>query len=62
MSAEGSRKLTLRRIVIAFVPLVALIGWFIVAAEPAVHVLNAQVEEISAGAVSKQSMHATHRE
>lgn len=42
---------------ILLVPLVALIGWFIVAAEPAVHVLNAQVEEISAGAVSKQSMH-----
>ncbi|MBR0164082.1 MAG: DUF1538 domain-containing protein [Lachnospiraceae bacterium] len=38
-------------------PVVALMGWFIVAAEPAVHVLNAQVEEISAGAVSKQSMH-----
>ena len=39
------------------IPLVALMGWFIVAAEPAVHVLNAQVEQISAGAVSKQSMH-----
>ena len=38
-------------------PLVMLMGWFIVAAEPAVHVLNAQVEEISAGAVSKRSMH-----
>ena len=39
------------------IPLVALMGWFIVAAEPAVHILNAQVEEISAGAVSRQSMH-----
>ena len=37
-------------------PLVALMGWFIVAAEPAVHVLTAQVEEISAGAVSRNSM------
>ena len=32
-------------------------GGDIDAAEPAVHVLNAQVEEISAGAVSKRSMH-----
>lgn len=39
------------------VPLVMLMGYFIVAAEPAVHVLNAQVAEISAGAVSVRAMH-----
>ncbi|MBQ6734380.1 MAG: DUF1538 domain-containing protein [Lachnospiraceae bacterium] len=39
------------------IPVVMLMGYFIVAAEPAVHVLNAQVEEISAGAVTKRSMH-----
>jgi hypothetical protein len=33
-----------------------LIGYFIVAAEPAVHVLNKQVEEISAGAISHKVM------
>lgn len=33
------------------VPLGALIGYFIVAAEPAVHVLMKQVEEVSAGAI-----------
>lgn len=38
------------------VPLAAVIGWFVVTAEPAVHVLTTQVEEISAGAVSKTSM------
>ena len=38
------------------VPVFALIGWFVVSAEPAVHVLTKQVEEISAGAVSAKSM------
>ena len=33
-----------------------LMGWFIVSAEPAVHVLTKQVEEISAGAVSEKAM------
>ncbi len=33
-----------------------VIGWYIVAAEPAVHVLNRQVEEITSGAVSQQAM------
>lgn len=32
-------------------------GWFIVQAEPAVHVLTKQVEEISAGTVSEKAMH-----
>ena len=38
------------------IPVSGLIGWFIVTAEPAVHVLTVQVEEISAGAVSKGAM------
>ena len=38
------------------IPVSALIGWFIVSAEPAVHVLTKQVEEISAGAVSEKAM------
>ena len=33
-----------------------VMGWFIISAEPAVHVLNKQVEEISAGAVSEKAM------
>jgi hypothetical protein len=33
------------------IPLGALIGYFIVAAEPAVHVLKKQVEEVSLGAI-----------
>lgn len=38
------------------VPLSMLMGWFIINAEPAVHVLNRQVEELSAGAISARSM------
>lgn len=38
------------------VPVAMLMGWFIISAEPAVHVLNKQVEEISAGAVSAKAM------
>jgi Protein of unknown function (DUF1538). len=37
-------------------PLSAVMGFFIVAAEPAVHVLNKQVEDITAGAISKNMM------
>lgn len=33
------------------VPLAALLGWFIISAEPAVSVLEKQIEEVSAGAV-----------
>ena len=39
------------------VPIAMLMGWFIVQAEPAVHVLTKQVEEISAGAVGEKAMH-----
>ncbi len=38
------------------IPLGMVVGYFIVAAEPAVHVLNDQVEEITGGAVSKNAM------
>lgn len=38
------------------IPIAMLMGWFIVSAEPAVHVLTKQVEEISAGAVSEKAM------
>jgi len=38
------------------VPLGMIIGYFIVAAEPAVHVLNKQVSEITDGAISTKAM------
>ena len=37
-------------------PLSMLMGWFIINAEPAVHTLNKQVEELSAGAISAKAM------
>jgi hypothetical protein len=40
----------------ALPPLGMIIGYYIVAAEPAVHVLNKQVEEISEGVVSQKAM------
>ncbi len=39
------------------IPVAMLMGWFIINAEPAVHVLNKQVEELSAGAISANAMH-----
>ncbi len=38
------------------VPLAAVVGYFIVAAEPAVHVLKEQVEDITEGAISGKTM------
>lgn len=38
------------------IPLAAVLGFFIVAAEPAVHVLNKQVEDITSGAISQKVM------
>jgi hypothetical protein len=38
------------------IPFGVLIGYFIVAAEPAVHILNKQVEEISSGAITAKMM------
>lgn len=47
--AESSAKYLL-------VPLAMIMGWFIINAEPAVHVLNKQVTELSAGAISEKAM------
>ena len=41
------------------VPLAMLMGWFIIKAEPAVHVLTKQVSELSAGAISEKVMSVT---
>ena len=41
------------------VPLAMLMGWFIIKAEPAVHVLNKQVSELSSGAISEKNMGIT---
>ena len=38
------------------VPIAIVMGWFIINAEPAVHVLNKQVEDLSAGAISAKAM------
>ncbi len=38
------------------IPIGMIMGYFIVAAEPAVHVLNAQVEEVTAGAIPQSAM------
>ncbi|MBQ2764081.1 MAG: DUF1538 domain-containing protein [Firmicutes bacterium] len=38
------------------IPIVMLMGWFIVTAEPAIHVLTKQVEDISAGAISGKAL------
>jgi hypothetical protein len=40
----------------ALIPLSMVIGYFIVSAEPAVHVLTKQVEDISSGAISQKIM------
>ena len=40
------------------IPIAMVIGYFIVQAEPAVHVLNKQVEEITAGAIPASAMNA----
>lgn len=40
------------------IPLAAVIGFFVVYAEPAVHVLNKQVEDITSGAISQKMMMA----
>ncbi|MCI8610138.1 MAG: DUF1538 domain-containing protein [Firmicutes bacterium] len=39
------------------IPIAMIIGYFIVAAEPAVHVLNKQVEEMTAGSIPERAMH-----
>ncbi|MBR5236428.1 MAG: DUF1538 domain-containing protein [Clostridia bacterium] len=41
------------------VPIAMVMGWFIISAEPAVHVLTKQVTELSAGAISEKVMRIT---
>ena len=48
--------LTEGKLIWLLVPLAMLMGWFIINAEPAVHILNKQVEELSAGAISARAM------
>lgn len=43
----------------AIIPISMVIGYFIVAAEPAVYVLNKQVEQITAGAIPAKTMRLT---
>ncbi len=38
------------------IPISVLMGWFIIRAEPAVHVLNKQVEDLTSGAISAKAM------
>ena len=38
------------------VPIAMVMGWFIISAEPAVHVLNKQVEDVTGGTVSQSMM------
>jgi len=38
------------------IPLSSLMGWFIINAEPAVHVLTKQVEELSSGAITQKAI------
>lgn len=50
------KKLASPDLQLLLIPLSMLMGWFIINAEPAVHVLNKQVEELSAGVVSSKAM------
>ena len=50
-------KLTVPGLKYLMIPVAMLMGWFIINAEPAVHVLNKQVEQLSAGAISEKAMH-----
>lgn len=38
------------------IPLALIMGWFIINAEPAVHILTKQVTEVSSGAISEKTM------
>ena len=41
---------------VLLIPLSMLMGWYIISAEPAVHVLTRQVEELTAGAISRRAI------
>lgn len=49
-------KLSQGRLLWLLPPLAMVMGWYIINAEPAVHILNKQVEELSAGAISQRAM------
>ncbi len=49
-------KLAAPKLNFLLVPIAMVMGWFIINAEPAVHTLNKQVEELSAGAISAKAM------
>ena len=51
------QRLTSPELRFLLIPIAMVMGWFIINAEPAVHVLNKQVEELSAGAISEKAMH-----
>jgi hypothetical protein len=53
LGAEMAASPTLKWLLI---PFGMIVGYFIVAAEPAVHVLNKQVEDISSGAIPQKTM------
>ena len=53
-----SYKILIQVTLLVEIPIAMLIGYFIVSAEPAVHVLNRQVEEITAGAIPASAMNA----
>ena len=48
--------LTLGPLRYALIPLSMLLGWFIISAEPAVQVLQKQIEQVSSGAISGKSI------
>lgn len=56
VGSEMGRLLASQQFKWLLVPIGMLIGYFIVAAEPAVHVLNKQVESITAGSISQKAM------
>ncbi len=41
---------------VLLIPIAALLGWFVISAEPAVSVLEKQIEEVSAGAISGKAI------
>ncbi len=52
-------KLVLNGLKWIIIPISLLMGWFIIKAEPAVHVLTKQVFDLSAGAISEKTMGRT---
>ena len=53
------RELLLSELFLLLIPLAALLGWFIISAEPAVGVLEKQIEDVSAGAIPGKTIKAS---